>query len=87
MASKKRRKKWFETFADFVDGVTVTCPNCGSHKLKDNYIELNKIEHIGWGAFWCEDCKEGLVLSRVNLIDETLRKKIIPILPDDLKFI
>ena len=85
MASRNRRQQWIKTFADFIDGAKTTCPNCGSHKLKDGYIELG--EKRGWGAFWCENCKEAFPLSSVNLIDETLRQKILLALPDDLKFI
>ena len=80
-----RHDKWIKLFSEFAGGHQATCPNCGSHKLKDGYIEIDKKR--GWGAFWCEDCKEGLALSRVNLIDETLRQTIIPVLPDNLKFV
>ena len=76
---------WIKLFSKFAGGHQVTCPNCGSHRLKDGYIEFGK--QRGWGAFWCEECKEALALSRVNLVDEDLRKKIMPTLPDDLKFI
>lgn len=80
-----KHDNWIKIFSKFAGGHQITCPNCGSHRLKDSYIELG--EQRGWGAFWCEDCKEGLVLSRVNLIDKTLRQKIVSALPDDLKFI
>ena len=80
-----RHDKWIKLLSDFARGHKVTCPNCGSYRLKDAYIELG--EHRGWGAWWCEDCKEGLALSRVNLIDDTLRSKIMPSIPNDLKFV
>ncbi|MBQ7198940.1 MAG: hypothetical protein IJS29_06735 [Selenomonadaceae bacterium] len=85
MARLNRRQKWLKAFINFIDGEITTCPNCGSHKLKDSYIELG--EQRGWGAFWCEECRVAFWLSRVNLIDETLRQKIVNELPNDLKFI
>lgn len=47
-----KHDKWVKTFSYFADGNDVFCPNCGSHKLKDAYIDLG--EQRGWGAFWCE---------------------------------
>ena len=78
-----RHDKWIKVLGNFAGGRKVACPNCGSHRLKDAYIELG--EQRGFGALWCEDCKEGLSLSRVNLIGDTLRQKIVCSLPDDLK--
>ncbi|MBR0287732.1 MAG: hypothetical protein IJQ82_02010 [Selenomonadaceae bacterium] len=44
-------------------------------------------DNSGWGAFWCEDCRNAFWLSRVILKDEKAREKIVPALPADLKFI
>lgn len=80
-----KHDKWVKTFSYFADGNDVFCPNCGSHKLKDAYIDLG--EQRGWGAFWCENCLEAFWLSRVKLTDERLRQKVVPALPIDLKFV
>lgn len=51
-----KRDKWIKTFSDFAGGNDVFGHNCGSHKLKDAYINLGA--RRGGGAFWCEDCLE-----------------------------
>ena len=87
MARETKRQKWLKEILAFTNGLESTCPNCGSHNFETGYIELNTKEHLGWGAVWCEDCRTAFVLSRVHLIGETTRKKIVPTLPKDLKFI
>ena len=83
----KNIKRWINECINLTDGREATCPNCGGHQFKDRYIELDKKDHRGWGAIWCEDCRTAFVMSRVILTDEAIRQKIVPTLPDDLKFI
>ena len=82
-----KRQKWINALAAFTSRREATCPNCGGHQFKDRYIELNKKEHTGWGALWCEDCRNAFVVSRVILVKEEIRAKIVPSLPADLKFV
>ena len=65
---------------------TCKCPVCGG-ELKDNYIELDRQEQLGWGALWCAHCKSAIALSRVLLRDDELRRKIVAELPPDLHFV
>ena len=87
MAHKTRRQKWIDTLNAYLGRREGICPNCGGNKFKDAYLELNEKENIGWGAFWCENCRQAFVLSRVILKAEEVRAKIVPALPDDLKFV
>ena len=82
-----KRQKWVKALCAVTCGGAATCPNCGGHQFKDGYIELNKKEHTGWGALWCEDCRNAFVVSRVILDQEEIRAKIVPSLPADLKFV
>ena len=86
MPKTNRRQRWINTMAAYVGGREATCPVCGGHKFEYGYVEVNKTEHLGWGAFWCEDCRSAFVLSRVLLTEET-RQKTVSSLPKDLKFI
>ena len=87
MARKNLRQKWIDNIAAFVNGREPTCPHCGGHIFKDGYIVSEINNDYGWGAVWCEECHNAFVLSRVILKNEEARKKIVPTLPDDLKFI
>ena len=77
--------KWIAALSAYADGREATCPKCGGHHFKDAYIEVDKKNHTGWGAFWCEDCRNAFALSRVILTSSAIRKKIVAQLPVDLK--
>lgn len=87
MARRIKTQKWLDEILKFANGQKPTCPVCGNNNFETGYIELNTKEHLGWGAVWCEDCRSAFVLSRVLLTDKDARKKIVPSLPADLKFI
>lgn len=87
MSEGNRRQKLIDALSHFSGGAESACPNCGSHLLKIGYIETDKKEQTGFGAFWCEDCRTALILCRANLKSQEMRNKIIPALPADLKFI
>ena len=82
-----KRQKWISEIANFIAGRVAQCPVCGGHNFKDGYIELDKEKHIGWGAVWCEKCLHAFVISRIILRGENIHKKIIPHLPNGLKFV
>lgn len=87
MARKSRQQKWIYTLCSYLGGHEATCPNCGEHNFKDACVELNPEEHSGFGAFWCEDCRNALMLCRADLSNEHMRKKIVHDLPKDLIYI
>ncbi|MBE8949529.1 MAG: hypothetical protein SR3Q1_02870 [Quinella sp. 3Q1] len=84
---KNRQQKWINTIAAFSGGREATCPICGGHNFSHGYIKFKANDKYGWGAVWCEDCRNALWLSRVILTDAAACEKIIPALPADLKFI
>ena len=86
MSKTARRQQWINALADFLAGRESTCPVCGGHNFSEGYIVSKTGDEYGWGAFWCEDCRNAFVLSRIILTEEA-RQKIIPALPADLKFI
>ena len=51
------------------------------------YQTLHKNSKSGFGAVWCEDCRNAFILCRVILTNEKARAKILPTLPTDLKFV
>ena len=79
--------KWLNEYKSLLNGRTTTCPKCGRHNLNYGYEVLKSDNNSGFGAVWCEDCRSAFILCRVILTDETARKKIVPTLPKDLKFV
>lgn len=82
-----KRQKMINALVAFSNEREATCPKCGSHKFKIGYIETNKKEQIGFGAFWCEDCRQAVGLCRANLKKAETRNKIVDALPNNLKYI
>ena len=82
-----KRQKMINALAAFSNEREATCPKCGGHRFKAGYIETNKKEQRGFGAFWCEDCRQALGLCRVNLKSAEMRSKIVDTLPNNLKYI
>lgn len=82
-----KRQKMINSLAAFSNEREAICPHCGGYKFKIGYVETNKKGQMGFGAFWCEECRQALILSRVILTDEKARAKIIPALPKDLNFV
>ena len=82
-----KRQKLINALGAFSSEREATCPHCGGHNFKIGYIETDKKEQAGFGAFWCEECRQALGLCRANLKSAQMRSKIVDTLPDDLKFI
>lgn len=79
----KLKKKWLEVLKKGEK----ECPICGSSNLREGY-EVSKVDKdYGWGGIWCEECRNGLWISRVILINEEVRRKIVTELPKDLNLI
>lgn len=82
-----KRQQMINALAAFSSGDETTCPYCGGREFRIGYIEMNKKEQVGFGAFWCEQCRSALSLCRANLKGAPMRSKIVSELPNDLKFI
>ena len=80
-------KKWLSEYAKLLDKREGTCPVCGSHNMDYGYETSHGNNESGFGAVWCEDCRNAFVLCRVILKYEKARAKILPTLPTDLKFV
>ncbi|MBR1806544.1 MAG: hypothetical protein IJ774_09195 [Selenomonadaceae bacterium] len=80
------RQKWMNALKEFANGREATCPVCGGHKFAEGYLASKTNGEYGWGAVWCENCRNAFTLSRVHLTEE-MSRKIVSSLPDDLKFV
>lgn len=80
-------KKWLNEYKTLINGRTATCPKCGGHNLDYGYEKLKSDSSSGFGAVWCEDCRSAFILCRVLLTSESVRGKIMPVLPKDLRFV
>lgn len=79
--------KWLNEYKALLNNRIATCPKCGANSLNYGYEILKSDDDSGFGAIWCENCRSAFILCRVILKDESARKKIVPNLPTDLKFI
>ncbi len=82
----KETKKWLKEYQNLIEGREATCPKCGGHKLNYAYETLRENSDSGFGAVWCEECRNAFILCRVILADAATRKRIVSALPTDLKF-
>ena len=84
---KRNHQRMINALCAYAGGHEATCPNCDGHNFNDACVVLKTNDDYGFGAFWCEDCRQALMLCRTDLKDERARKKIVPALPDDLKYV
>lgn len=71
-------KQWLTLSAVIHENVprlpTISCPGCSSSHIKFEYIgDIEKRQ--GYFLLWCEDCLEGIHISRINIPDKA---KVIP---------
>ena len=78
-----KMNKWLKAIVALEGGQETNCPKCESTNVKMGYIRVKG--DMGCGGIWCEDCKQGLWLSRVH-IDESNTSKILESLPTNIKF-
>lgn len=80
----KKLKNWVETYRRILIGdSSVSCPECGSSNVRCGHVLIDPSSKMGYGAVWCDDCRNGMHLSRVNLVGVS---NIMKQLPDDLNF-
>jgi hypothetical protein len=58
---------WLETFDEVYrampGGGSVACPNCGHRELRLVFT-VRPGSDVGYAAFWCDNCLEGIHISR-----------------------
>lgn len=57
------------------------CPFCDSTDTDFAVVQI--VKNLGYCAIWCNDCKQGVHISKMNVNDDML--KDVPI-PQDVKF-
>ena len=59
--------KWLENLISLAENSVVgKCPYCGSQNTAFGYQKLTE-EGYGYGAVWCNDCKKGHFIERVDI--------------------
>jgi hypothetical protein len=60
-------EEWLEAFDEVYRGSSadekVACPNCGHRTLRLVFTAKPGAE-VGYAAFWCETCRQGIHISR-----------------------
>jgi hypothetical protein len=60
---------WFDAFnrvyAALPGPPDESCPNCGHNSLHIAFRGYPR-EREGWAAFWCSNCLQGIIVSRVE---------------------
>jgi hypothetical protein len=44
-----------------------SCPFCRSLNTDYCFILIDKIDKMGYGVLWCNDCKHGFIISRTGI--------------------
>ena len=63
-------EKWKETILEVMDNLTnikhIECPRCGECTVDYLYV-INEETRVGYLTVWCDSCKKGTHISRVEL--------------------
>ena len=66
-------EKWKQNLINIYEYNKVgKCPFCGSENTDFGFVKLNK---IGYGDLWCNDCKHAFHISRVVWDDKKYRRQ------------
>lgn len=61
---------WLRAYGDVYEALPdqahVACPNCGADALRLVFVG-DEQERVGYAAFWCDNCRFGIHLSRVDV--------------------
>jgi hypothetical protein len=53
----------------------LACPNCGHHRLDVVFTgDLDRL--VGYAAFWCDHCMQGIVTSRIHIPESAVIRDI-----------
>jgi len=44
----------------------LACPDCSASALRLVYVVVDLVDRLGYGAFWCDACLQGISLSRAE---------------------
>lgn len=59
--------KWLKNLINLAEKNLVgECPHCGSCNTAFGYKAIDQAGH-GYGAIWCNNCKKGYFLDKVNI--------------------
>lgn len=63
-------EQWLDAYGDVYQALParthISCPHCGADCLRLEFVG-DPAERIAYAAFWCENCKYGIHISRVSV--------------------
>jgi len=63
--------KWLKNIENFsASGCVGSCPFCGSADTDYCCTVIESETHFGYGDLWCNDCKRGYHISRMQVPDD-----------------
>ena len=57
------------------DDLHAGCPNCGHDALRLVFTG-SETTRVGWAAFWCDNCLQGIGISRAPIPDGAVMQDI-----------
>ena len=71
MKRKLRKNLWLDNVVSvFNTNSAGICPICNSKKTDYGFIIINSDTNMGYGAIWCNECKNGHYMSRVQISND-----------------
>jgi hypothetical protein len=58
--------KYEAAYEAIPEDLPAACPNCGHDALRLVFTG-NTTRLVGWAAFWCDNCLQGITISRVQI--------------------
>jgi hypothetical protein len=58
--------KYEAAYEAIPEDLPAACPNCGHDALRLVFTG-NTARLVGWAAFWCDNCLQGITISRVQI--------------------
>lgn len=65
------RDKWLNlSMSILINKENCFCPSCNSDKINHYQSRVSK-EGYGFGIVWCDECKQGIWLSRMEVVENS----------------
>lgn len=64
-------ERWLAEFEEAQENprsiATQHCPSCDSTALQLIFVVPSADSEVGWSEFWCDNCRQGVFFSRVQV--------------------
>lgn len=69
--------KWIPNMESIIKSHTAgNCPFCNSSNTDFAIVQV--VTNQGYCAIWCNDCKQGVHISKMNVTNDMLRNSLVP---------